>query len=62
MDFFAYLTVSILFSAFTYLVIEAPFANLLNDFMRFKKPSSQEVHKESQSAKAHLRDKSKKKV
>jgi hypothetical protein len=50
-----------LFSIFTYIFIEAPFANILNDFIRYKAPYSQEVHKESQSAKAHLRDKSKKK-
>ena len=63
MAFLANLALSFGFSFFTYLLIEAPFANMLNDFFRLK-PSrllGKPEHYQSQSAKAHLRDKSTKK-
>jgi|APCry1669189733_1035249.scaffolds.fasta_scaffold87215_1 peptidoglycan/LPS O-acetylase OafA/YrhL len=37
LDFFAYLAISFIFSFITYLLIESPFSNLLNDFFRFRK-------------------------
>jgi peptidoglycan/LPS O-acetylase OafA/YrhL len=47
LDFFAYLATSFIFSSLTFVFIESPFANLLNDFLRFRKAISLEVHKES---------------
>lgn len=60
--FVAYLAASFGFSFVTYVLIEAPMANILNDFWRSKlsKDGGKAQHYRSQSAKAHLRDKSKK--
>ena len=60
--FFAFITLSFCFSFLTFLFVEAPFANILNEFIRAKHPTEmkQSVFYRSQSAKAHLRDKSKK--
>ena len=58
----AYTSYAFCFSFITYILIEAPFANVLNDFLRSKiqKEVDKQQHYRSQSAKAHLRDKSKK--
>lgn len=62
MSFVANLAFSFAFSFITYLLVEAPFANILNDFFRSKitRIGGNAEHYRSQSAKAHLRDKSKK--
>ena len=62
LSFVAHLAFSFIFSAITYLLVEAPFANILNDFFRSKisRIGGSDQHYRSQSAKAHLRDKSKK--
>ena len=54
---FAFLTISFGFSFLTYIFIEAPLANVLNDFYRKLKPEviPEHVHYHSQSAKAPLR-------
>jgi len=58
----AYTSYAFGFSFITYILVEAPFANVLNDFLRSKiqKEVDKQQHYRSQSAKAHLRDKSKK--
>lgn len=37
LDFFAYLVISFIFSSITFVFVESPFANVLNDFFRFRK-------------------------
>ena len=53
--------VCLIFSLLTYLIIEAPFANILNDFIRSKRSKdvipTDTTHYQSQSAKAYLRAK-----
>jgi hypothetical protein len=59
--FFAFGTFTFCFSFGTYMFVEAPLANLFNDFLRSKEPKSSTVFYRSQSAKAHQHDKSEKK-
>merc|ERR1719446_1064683 len=60
--FFSFITVSFCFSFITYLFVETPFANILNEFVRAKTPEENKTSffYRSQSAKAHLRDKKRK--
>lgn len=59
----AYFTFCLIFSFLTYLIVEAPFANILNDFIRSKRSKdivpTDTTHYQSQSAKAYLRAKNK---
>ena len=56
--FFSFLTISFCFSMISYIFIEAPFANILNEFIRAYTPveNKSNYFSRSQSAKAFLRD------
>lgn len=51
--FFAFSTFTFCFSFTTYMFVEAPLANLFNDFLRSKEPKTSAVFYRSQSAKAY---------
>jgi len=53
---FAYMTLSILLSLLTYVVVEAPMANIHRDFFKVQSESKpKQMHHRSMSAKAILR-------
>jgi peptidoglycan/LPS O-acetylase OafA/YrhL len=59
--FLSFLTLSFMLSMVTYLFVEAPMSNLLNNFIAAKRHKVSNQFYMSQSAKAHLRDKRSKK-